>query len=302
MVHVKQLVITGLAALLLHVSSSAEQAAAAESTTKVADGVYLYAPGDNYTSMFVVTGDGVIAVEPVNTKHAKGMLTAIRSVTDQPVRYLLHSHNHWDHSRGGQVFRDAGAKILAHKEAFDWMKANPHPDMVLPDEGWNAKRKDIKLGGTTVELHYVGMSHGLGMTVFRVAEQKVAYIADIVTPNRVLFTIVPDFNIKQWVRALHEVERLDFDKAVFSHIQGGAPYGSKADVAANRKFIQDLQGAIIAEFKKGTPFAKLAQNVKLPKYENWAMYKQWLPMNVLRVALDMHMGPFPWRPAHDYEK
>ena len=73
MVHVKQLVITGLAALLLHVSLSAEQATAAESTTKVADGVYLYAPGDNYTSMFVVTGDGVIAVEPVNTKHAKGI-------------------------------------------------------------------------------------------------------------------------------------------------------------------------------------------------------------------------------------
>ena len=74
------------------------------------------------------------------------------------------------------------------------MRANPHRDMVLPDESWDAKRKDIKLGGTTVEMHYVGMSHGLGMTVFRVANQKVAYIADIVTPNRVLFTIVPDFN------------------------------------------------------------------------------------------------------------
>jgi hypothetical protein len=50
------------------------------------------------------------------------------------------------------------------------MQANPHRDMVLPDEGWNAKRKDITLGGTTIEMHYVGMSHGLGMTVFRVAE------------------------------------------------------------------------------------------------------------------------------------
>ena len=252
--------------------------------------------------MFVVTSDGVIAIESVNTKHAKGMLKAIGSVTDQPVRYLLQSHNHWDHAGGGKVFRDAGAKILVHKEAYDWMRANPHRDMVLPDESWDAKRKDIKLGGTTVEMHYVGMSHGLGMTVFRVANQKVAYIADIVTPNRVLFTIVPDFNINQLVRALREVEKLDFEKAIFSHIRGKAPFGSKADVVATREYIQDLQGAIIAEFKKGTPFAKITQAVKLPKYKHWAMYKEWLPMNTLRVALDMYMGPFPWRPARDFEK
>ncbi len=302
MVNIKRLMVAGLAAISLQVSALAGQAAAAESTIKVADGVYLFAPGDNYTSMFVVTSDGVIAIEPVHTKHATGMLKAIKSVTDQPVRYLLHSHNHWDHSGGGKVFRDAGAKILAHKEAYDWMRANPHRDMVLPDEGWTGRRKDIKLGGTTVEMHYVGMSHGLGMTVFRVAEQKVAYIADIVTPNRVLFTIVPDFNINQWVRALHEVEKLDFDKAVFSHIRGDAPFGSKADVVANREYIQDLQSAIIAEFKKGTPFPKIAQAVKLPKYENWAYYKEWLPMNTLRVALDMYMGPFPWRLARDFEK
>jgi glyoxylase-like metal-dependent hydrolase (beta-lactamase superfamily II) len=302
MVNIKPLAIAGLTALSLHLSTYAEHAAAAEDTSKVADGVYLYAPGDGYTSMFVVTSEGVIAVEPVNTGHAQGMLEAIGSVTDKPVRYLLHSHNHWDHSRGGQVFRDAGAKILAHKEAYDWMKANPHPDMALPDEGWDGSREDITLGDTTIEMHYIGMSHGLGMTVFRVAQQKVAYIADVVTPNRVLFAIVPDFNINEWVRALSQVEQLDFDKAVFSHIHGDAPFGSKADVVKNREFIQDLQGAIVAEFKKGTDFTKIPDVVTLPKYEKWAMYNEWLSMNVWRVMLDMYMGPFPWRPAPEFEK
>ena len=63
-----------------------------------------------------------------------------------------------------------------------------------------------------------------------------------------------------------------------------------------REFIQDLQGAIIAEFKKGTGFSQIPKAVKLPKYESWAMYDEWLPLNVWRVMLDMHMGPFPWRP------
>ncbi len=301
MANVKRLAMAGLVTLSLMVSAFGGPAAA-ETTSKVADGVYHFTPGDRYTSMFVVTSDGVIAVEPVNTKHAKGLLKAIRSVTDKPVRYLLHSHNHWDHSGGGKVFRDAGAKILAHKEAYDWMKANPHRGMVLPDEGWNGKRKDITLGGTTIEMRYIGMSHGLGMTVFRVAQQKVIYIADVVTPRRALFTIVPDFNIKQWVRALSAIENMDFGKAIFSHTGDGNPVGSKADVIKNREYIQDLQAAIIAEFKKGTPFGKIPQVVKLPKYKHWAMYKEWLPMNALRVMLDMHMGPFPWRPAFEFEK
>ena len=110
------------------------------------------------------------------------------------------------------------------------------------------------------------------------------------------------FNIKELIRALSEIEQLDFDKAVFSHIRGDAPFGSKADVIKSREFIQDLRGAIIAEFKKGTPFSKIPNAVKLPKYEKWGMYNEWLPMNIWRVMLDMHMGPFPWRPAFDFEK
>ncbi len=274
---------------------------AEEHVWKAADGVYRYGPGDGYYSMFVVTDEGVIAIEPVNIKHSQGLLKAIRSVTEKPVRYLLHSHNHWDHSKGGQVFRDQGAKIMAHVEAYEWMKVNPHPDLALPDEVWAGNRKDIVLGGKTIGLHYMGMSHGLGMTVFLLPKEHIAYIADIVTPNRVLFGIVPDFNIKEWTRTLTEVEKMDFQTAIYSHSHAKEPFGTKSDVTRTREFIEDLQAATVAEFKKGTPFGKIPSTVKLPKYEHWAMYNEWLPLNVWRVMLDIHMGPFPWRPDHAYE-
>ncbi|MEH6577725.1 MAG: hypothetical protein V7731_11680 [Amphritea sp.] len=70
-----------------------------EYTQKIADGVYSYGdPEKGYYSMFVVTTEGVIAIESVNSRHATGLLNAINEVTTQPVRYLLHSHNHWDHA------------------------------------------------------------------------------------------------------------------------------------------------------------------------------------------------------------
>lgn len=270
-------------------------ASAQDQVIELAPGVYAFDPGDEYNSMFVVTDEGVIAVEPVNSRHAAAMLEAIKTVTDQPVKYLLHSHNHWDHSNGGNVFREAGATIIAHEEAYAWMEANPNPDMALPDQTWSGEKFEITLGGKTIELHYLGMNHGLGMTVFLLPEEKIAYIADIVTPNRVLFAIVPDFNIKEWLRTLEEVGQMDFDRAIFSHSASGSPIGTKEDVALTATFITDLQAAIGAEFQKGTGFTEIPKVVKLPKYQHWAGYDDWLPMNVYRVMLEMWMGPFPWR-------
>ena len=266
---------------------------------EIAEGVYSYGPpGEHYFSMFVVTDEGVIAIESVNTEHAKGFLRAIRAVTDQPLKYMLHSHNHWDHASGGQVFKDAGATTVAHVDAYEWMKAHTGPDMAVPDESWSGNRKDITLGGTTIELHYLGLNHGLGMTVFVLPQPKVAYVADLVTPNRVLFNIVPDFNIKQWERSLEEILKLDFDKGLYSHsektdaLQGG----TKQDVTDTLQYIRDLRAAVYAEFKKGTDPFMVPGIVRLPKYKDWSGYDQWLEMNAWRVMLDDWMGPFPWRP------
>src|SRR5258706_6198777 len=90
-------------------------------TTKVdgTEGVYIFRNG-NHQSIFIVTGDGVIATDPVGYGRPTGgadYIAEIRKVTDKPIKYLIYSHHHYDHIAGGQAFKDAGAKILAHKQA-----------------------------------------------------------------------------------------------------------------------------------------------------------------------------------------
>jgi glyoxylase-like metal-dependent hydrolase (beta-lactamase superfamily II) len=108
---------------------------AQEQTAKgneIADNVYTFTTSGEYISMFVVTRSGVMVFETVNSSHAIAMVAAIKKITDKPIKYAFHSHNHWDHASGGQVFLDEGAITLAHYEAYQWMEANTRRDMVLP--------------------------------------------------------------------------------------------------------------------------------------------------------------------------
>ena len=90
-------------------------------TTKVegTDNVYIFRNG-NHQPMFIVTKAGVIATDPVAYGRPTGGQTyvdEIKKVTNQPIKYLIYSHHHYDHIAGGKAFKDAGARVVAHERA-----------------------------------------------------------------------------------------------------------------------------------------------------------------------------------------
>lgn len=152
----------------------------------------------------------------------------------------------------------------------------------------------------TISMHYLGLNHGMGMTIFTIPKCRVAYIADLVTPNRVMFAVVPDFNIGEWERSLGEILSLESGIAVCSHNalpQVEAMNGcTRTHVEEERQFIRDLRNAIMAEFQKSTGFMEIPKAVRLPQYAQWVGYEEWLEMNTLRLMTDLCMGPFPCAP------
>ena len=76
-------------------------------------------------------------------------------MTEEPVKYLIQTHNHNDHAGGNEVFRNAGAELVAHKEAVDWILAHPNPNTAIPDNVWNGTEHVISLGNRTVEVQKI---------------------------------------------------------------------------------------------------------------------------------------------------
>src|SRR5215472_7232218 len=119
---------TRTVALLLSVFSSSlafAQNAPDFTVKKIADGVYAAISPDRSkagsNAGFVVGTNGVLVVDSfVGVDPAKELLAEIRKVTELPIRFVVNTHYHLDHTGGNAVFAAAGATILAHRNVRSW--------------------------------------------------------------------------------------------------------------------------------------------------------------------------------------
>ena len=265
-------------------------------SNEIAPGVYSFISDGSCVSLFVLTGQGVLVIEPCNSFHSSKMLQAIQELSAEPISHLFISHNHWDHASGSQVFKNVGATIVAHDYAYQYLMATPGPDTLVPDETWSGNYTKYSQGNTNLELFYFGASHGVGMTAFLLPDTKIAYMADTVSPNSVGFATLPDFDINGWELTLTKYLELDFETAIFSHNAYPEPLkgGGKEDVLLMIEYIQDIRVGIYDEIEKGTfPFL-IPSILKLPKYEHLANYDEFLAMNIWAILLQepFAIGPF----------
>jgi glyoxylase-like metal-dependent hydrolase (beta-lactamase superfamily II) len=108
---------------------------------KLTGDVY-YARTDDYVSAFMVTSEGIVLVEPVGVEHSTWLKGELDRRFGVPVRYVIYSHSHGDHSSGAAVFVDT-ARIIAH-EALPRLLAMPPPSTELPQ---NLRTQDTNGNG-----------------------------------------------------------------------------------------------------------------------------------------------------------
>ncbi|HEY0440860.1 MAG TPA: MBL fold metallo-hydrolase [Xanthobacteraceae bacterium] len=259
--------------------------AAAFTTVKVegTDNVYLFRYS-GYQSMFVVTPEGVIATDPAseNRPAAEAYIGEIRKITQAPIRYVIYSHHHSDHTAGGKPFKDLGATFIAHTKAKERLAAMGRADIVLPDETVDDKRT-LTLGGTELELSFVGRNHSDNSLVMRLPKEKLLFAVDFAPVRSVLWRNMPDSYLPDWNESLKRVLALDWDRLIPGHPYDGG-LGTKQDIQNLLAYMDDLSGAVKTAADAGKcPDAAKAE-VKLPKYASWVDYAQDIAGNVERYC------------------
>lgn len=229
--------------------------------TELDPGVYSYG---NFAarSLVVITDAGVIVTDPTNSRHAAGMRDAVAALTDQPVRYVVYSHQHWDHALGGRIFAEAGAEFWSHEKCLPHWNRHPHPELVLPDVTVPGNA-DLKLGGRTLRLTYHGINHGDCVLVMQLDHSDVLYVNDLVTPFSVGLGFMPDYDPVEWIRTLRELEeRPGWNRMMGAH---GIPVAPKSALTQRRRYLEALMAEVRAKMDAGLRREALYEAVELPE-------------------------------------
>jgi glyoxylase-like metal-dependent hydrolase (beta-lactamase superfamily II) len=269
------LALAACAAVTVQLSSQGQPAAPPIETKKVdgTDNVYTFR-NQNSQSMFIVTAEGVIVTDPVGYGRPTGgetYLAEIRKVTNQPIRYVVYSHHHFDHIAGGKAFKDAGARFVAHRKAAERLKVLNDPNTVLPDETVDRSRT-ITLGGTRLELTHAGLNHSDSTLVMRLPRERIIFIVDLLPVGQVPGRGMIDFYPLEAEASIKQIISMDWERLIPGHPGAGGRLGTKQDAQDQLTFLQDASAAVKAEAQQGRCWEPVESTLKLPKYAMWPNY------------------------------
>jgi glyoxylase-like metal-dependent hydrolase (beta-lactamase superfamily II) len=258
------------------------------STTKVegTDGVYIFRY-QGHQAMFIVTPEGVIATDPIGERRpaAAAYIAEIRKITQAPIKYVVYSHGHWDHIAGGKPFKDLGATFVSHWRTKNLIDQRKPPDIVSPDLVVTDSGGKLELGGTTLELLYLGKNHGDNSLVMRLPKEKIIFVVDFLPLSGTQFRIMADTYLPDQEDTMKKILTMDWDRLVSGHPgAGGRQIGNKDDVKADLDYMLDLSAAVKKATEEGKCYAGAIAEIKLPKYEKLAGYEQNLAGNIERYC------------------
>jgi glyoxylase-like metal-dependent hydrolase (beta-lactamase superfamily II) len=212
-------------------------------TEKVSDGV-LYVRGGTHHSVAVEFSDHVAVIEaPLNEQRSLAVIAEVKKqIPNKPIRYLINTHHHFDHSGGLRTYVDEGATIITHQvnRAF-YEKVLSEPRTLDPDRLAQSKKKpvveafnDKKVlsdGTRSLELHLIqGNPHHDGIIMAYLPKERILIEVDVYTPQNPGTPVpAPGAVNPNTVNLVENVEKLklDFDRILPLHGPGAA---TKADL------------------------------------------------------------------------
>lgn len=187
---------------------------------------------------FVVGSDAVAVIDSgYSPAMAESMLERIRELTPLPARYVVNTNSQPHRFLGNDVFRKAGARLIAGREAAERMardggmfaetaasilgtarQAVPAaPDLLL-------KLKDaiaVDLGaGVTLSIRHVGTTHTQGSLIVEVLPDRVLFAGDVLYGGR-LPALLPDSSVKNWIAAYETLREANSTLFIPGHGQPG---------------------------------------------------------------------------------
>ncbi|HEV8611228.1 MAG TPA: MBL fold metallo-hydrolase [Thermoanaerobaculia bacterium] len=241
---------------------------------KLADGVWAAQPERGANVGWFLYGDGVVAVDSGgDAAMGQEILKQIAVTTDgKPVRYLVLTHAHADHSSGARAFVAAGAQVICQENAagpilsFITQASNDPADPlsgkrnVSPTLLTVSERLILFDGRHRADIQWLGPAHTNADLVVLLPTEKVLFIGDLAPNGRVPDLHLPDADPAAWAKTLPRLAAVPVDKMVPGH----GTIGPKTGIADTLAYLRGLDEIVKKLLRNGTPEEYLEIRLREP--------------------------------------
>jgi cyclase len=246
-------------------------------TERVKGDLYMVS-GEGGNVALYTTSEGVVLVDDMFDRNHADILAQIKSVTNQPLRYVINTHQHDDHA-GGDFKMLPIAEVIAHKNVRGnladlkrpYYEDTPGTPIGLPRITFS-QELTVNLGGREVRAHYFGRGHTSGDAIIHFPDVKVIHTGDLflafrgggrgAAPARERppgFPIYVDYvqggSFLDWSKTMDEMLKLDFDTVIPGH----GPVSTRADVVKFKADLETMRARLIGLIREGRTRAELAK-------------------------------------------
>ena len=241
---------------------------------KVTDDLYEI-EGDGGNVAVYITSEGVILVDDKYERDHEAIDAHIKSVTDKPVKYILSTHYHEDHSGGNAKYMGTAEVIstsMARRNIVNKVQSNaaitPQPARVVFTE-----ETSVFLGGKEVRARHFGRGHTNGDAVIYFPALRTIHTGDLMSGNTPLIDYPGGGSVAEWAKTLdNAMAGFDFDRVIPGH----GPITDKAGLLTYRNNVEKLRNRATALVREGKSREDLAK--AMTAEFNWAangLQMQW---------------------------
>ena len=255
---------------------------------ELAGGVYARLHEGLTNAGVIVGDDGVLVIDSLRVpSFARDLIQDVRHLSDKPIRYVIDTHSHWDHSWGNEEFPDS--TIIGHAncrsemlnlENVEWWRDRA----ASQNQPWSEEVKTVRVtppsltfetsmqlyfGGRRIDLRYLGRAHTSGDLFVHLPDDGLVFTGDVAQDRGVPYMF--DGYIEDWVQTDERLLELDAERFVSGH----GPVGEWPALAEARDFIAALasatERAIADGQEEGTASARVTAELR-ERFGGWRRF------------------------------